>query len=161
MSEIEYLPPLQGGDQLQFLQKLIGEMAAVAQMMHESLGAQRLPGSGTFAFRRVTDPLILSVGPQASKFVVPEGFFAEGGPGYQATTFLVVNANACYVRLRGTTAGAFQAVTPTTGWLFPPGFVGCFTTQHPIFMSTMAVPMPGFPLPAEYVPLELPYGGGT
>lgn len=143
------------------LRDVVDALQSVAVAMQDGMGAQRLPGSGTFAFRRVTDPLILPVGPQALKFVVPDGFFAEGGPGYQATTFLVVNANACYVRLRGTTVGRYQAVTETTGWLFPPGFVGCFTTQHPIFMSTLAVPMPGFPLPEEYVPLELPYGGGT
>lgn len=143
------------------LQGAVVELQAVSAAMQDSMGAQRLPGSGTFAFRRTTDPLQLPVGPQAMRFDVPIGFFDEGGPGYMATTFLVVNPNACYVRLRGTTSGEHRPVTPTTGWLFPPGFVGCFTTQKPISMSTMAVAMPGFPLPAEYVPLELPYGGGT
>ncbi len=146
---------------VQALRDAVVQLQAVSGAMQDSMGAQRLPGSGTFAFRRTTDPLQLPVGPQAMRFDVPAGFFDEGGPGYLATTFLVVNPNACYVRLRGTTTGEHRPVTPTTGWLFPPGFVGCFTTQKPISMSTLAVAMPGFPLPAEYVPLELPYGGGT
>lgn len=143
------------------LQGAVGGLQEVAAAMQDSMGAQRLPGSGTFAFRRMTDPLLLEVGTQATRFDVPPEFFAEGGPGFQTTTFLVVNPNACFVRLRGTTAGEHRPVTPTTGWLFPPGFVGCFTTQRPISMSTLAVAKPGFPLPAEFAPLELPYGGGT
>ncbi|MEN3212242.1 hypothetical protein PUR23_19720 [Methylorubrum populi] len=143
------------------LQGAVGGLQEVAAAMQDSMGAQRLPGSGTFAFRRMTDPLLLEVGPQAMRFDVPAGFFDEGGPGFQTTTFLVVNPNACFVRLRGTTVGEHRPVTPTTGWLFPPGFVGCFTTQRPISMSTLAVAKPGFPLPTEFAPLELPYGGGT
>lgn len=143
------------------LQGAVGGLQEVAAAMQDSMGAQRLPGSGTFAFRRMTDPLMLPVAAEATRFDVPEGFFDEGGPGFQTTTFLVVNPNACFVRLRGTTSGEHRPVTPTTGWLFPPGFVGCFTTQRPISMSTLAVAKPGFPLPTEYAPLELPYGGGT
>lgn len=146
---------------VQALRDSVGQMQAIAAAMQDSLGAQRLPGSGTFAFRRMTDPLMLQVGPQAIRFDVPGGFFDEGGPGYLVTTFLIVNPNACYVRLRGSNTSTHVPVTPTTGWLFPPGFVGCFTTQRPISMSTLAVAMPGFPLPTEFVPLELPYGGGT
>lgn len=143
------------------LSKLITTLEGVAAAMQDSQGIQRLPGSGTFAFRRMTDPLMPEVGPEPMRFDVPEGFFDEGGPGYQATTFLIINPNACYVRLRGTSSGPHRPVTPTTGWLFPPGFVGCFTTQKPVSMSTLAVARPGFPLPSEYAPLELPYGGGT
>ncbi|MBA9070685.1 hypothetical protein FHR71_004455 [Methylobacterium sp. RAS18] len=143
------------------LQGAVDGLQEVAAAMHDSMGAQRLPGSGTFAFRRMTDPLLPPVGPEPLRYDVPEGFFDEEGPGFLSTTFLVVNGNACYVRLRGTTSGAHRPVTRTTGWLFPPGFVGCFTTQRPISMSTMAVAMPGFPLPTEFVPLELPYGGGA
>lgn len=143
------------------LQSAVNEMSAVADAMRDSLGMQRIPGSGTFAFRRTTDPLQLPVGPVPTRFDVPAGFFDKNGPGYQTTTFMVVNPNACYVRLRGSNTDSHIPVTPTTGWLFPPGFVGCFTTQYPKSMSTLAVTMPGFPLPAEYAPLELPYGGGT
>lgn len=143
------------------LSQLVSALEKVSGAMQDSLGAQRLPGSGTFAFRRMTDPLLLEVGISPTRFDVPAGFFDEGGPGYQSTTFLVINPNACFVRLRGTTVGAHRPVTPTTGWLFPPGFVGCFTTQRPISMSTLAVAKPGFPLPTEFAPLELPYGGGT
>lgn len=143
------------------LQGAVTEMAAVAEAMRDSLGMQRIPGSGTFAFRRTTDPLRLPVGPEALRFDVPPGFFDQGGPGYQTTTFLLVNPNLCYVRLRGSSTDTHVPVAPSTGWLFPPGFVGCFTTQYPKSMSTLAVAMPGFPLPAEFAPLELPYGGGT
>lgn len=143
------------------LQSAVGEMAAVAEAMRDSLGMQRIPGSGTFAFRRVTDPLQLPVGVEPERFDVPEGFFDQGGPAFQTTTFLVVNPNLCYVRLRGSSTDTHIPVTPSTGWLFPPGFVGCFTTQYPKSMSTLAVAMPGFPLPDTFAPLELPYGGGT
>ncbi len=143
------------------LQGMVTEMQAVSAAMQDSMGAQRLPGSGTFAFRRMTDPLLLPVGPEPTRFDVPDGFFDKGGPGYQTTTFMVVNPNACFVRLRGTTTGEHRPVTPETGWLFPPGFVACFTTQRPITMSTLAMAMPGFPLPTEFAALELLYGGGT
>ncbi|AYO83663.1 hypothetical protein [Methylobacterium brachiatum] len=143
------------------LRQAVTAIQAVAAAMQDSMGAQRIPGSGTFAFRRTTDPLQLPVGPGPLRFDVPEGFFAEGGPGFQTTTFLVVNPNLCYVRLRGSSTDNHVPVTPSTGWLFPPGFVGCFTTQYPRSMSTLAVAMPGFPLPDEFAPLELLYGGGT
>ena len=74
-------------------QAAVGQLQAVAGAMQDSLGAQRLPGSGTFAFRRMTDPLMLPVGPEAIRFDVPDGFFDEGGPGYQSTTFMVINPN--------------------------------------------------------------------
>jgi hypothetical protein len=143
------------------LRDTTAQMQSVADAIRESLGMQRIPGSGTYAFRRTTDPLQLPVGPQPTRFDVPDGFFDKGGPAYQTTAFLLVNPNACYVRLRGSSTDTHIPVTPTTGWLFPPGFVGCFTTQYPKSMSTLAVAMPGFPLPDEFAPLELPYGGGT
>lgn len=144
------------------LRALVETLQLVAAAMQESMGAQRLPGSGTYAFRRITDPLQLPVKAEATRFDVPETFFAEGGPGFGTTTFLVVNPNPCYVRLRGTSGtGPHRPVTPKMGWLFPPGFVAAFSTQYPVSMSTMAVAMPGVPLPAEFAPLELIYGGGT
>jgi hypothetical protein len=143
------------------LRDVVTSLQGVAAAMMEGMGAQRLPGSGTYAFRRITDPLQLPVAGTPTRFDVPDGFFAEGGPGYQTTTFLVVNPNACYVRLRGTTSGPHRPVSPRMGWLFPPGFVGAFSTQYPLSMSTLAVPMPGVPLPEEFAPLDLIYGGGT
>jgi hypothetical protein len=143
------------------LKKLTDSTMALTQALNESMGAQRLPGSGTFAFRRITDPLQVPVAATATRFDVPPEFFAEGGPGYQTTTFLIVNPNTCYVRLRGTSSGDFKAVNPRMGWLFPPGFVGAFSTQYPVAMSALAVAMPGVPLPTEFVPLDLIYGGGT
>ncbi|KQT08521.1 hypothetical protein ASG40_11625 [Methylobacterium sp. Leaf399] len=143
------------------LRDVVTALQGVSASMQEAMGAQRLPGSGTYAFRRITDPLQVPVAATATQFDVPATFFAEGGAGYQTTTFLVVNPNACYVRLRGTTSGPFRPVTPKMGWLFPPAFVGAFSTQYPIFMSAMAVPMPGVPLPTEFAPLDLIYGGGT
>lgn len=149
------------GPNTRALRALVQKLGDLSAAMQDSMGAQRLPGSGTFAFRRMTDPLILPVGLSPMRFDVPAGFFDEGGPGFQTTTFLVVNPNACFARLRGTTVGEHRPVTETTGWLFPPGFVGCFTTQRPISMSTLAVAKPGFPLPTEFAALELLYGGGT
>ena len=146
---------------LTLMSELVARMELVGEMIRESMGAQRLPGSGTFAFRKMTEALLLPVGASPTKFEVPAGFFDEGGPGYQATSWYVTNPNDCWVRLRGTTTGEYVAVSATSGWCFPPGFVGTFSTQRPIFMSTLAVPKPGRPLPTEFAPLEIIYGGGV
>lgn len=160
-SDIAYEPPSAGGAQLTAMQRMIAEMAAVAQMLQDSMGSQRLPGSGTFAFRRITDPLQVPVAVEPTRFEVPTGFFDEGGPGYKTTAFLVANPNMCWVRLRGTSSGPHRPVSPRMGWLFPPGFLGVYSTQYPVTMSAMAVAMPGVPLPTEFAPLDLIYGGGV
>lgn len=143
------------------LRDAVAALKGVAASMQDSMGAQRLPGSGTFAFRRITDPLQVPVAAEPTKFDVPADFFAEGGPGYKTTAFLVVNPNMCWVRLRGTSSGPHRPVSPRMGWLFPPGFVGVFSTQYPVTMSAMAVAMPGVALPTEFAPLDLIYGGGV
>lgn len=151
----------ENGGALTLMNSLVARMEALAAMQAEAMGAQRLPGSGLFAFRKMTEPLMLEVGPSVTKFDVPAGFFDANGPGFQATSWFVVNPNECWVRLRGTTSGSYVPVAANTGWAFPPGFAGVFSTQKPIFMSTLAVAKPGRPLPSEYAPLELIYGGGT
>jgi hypothetical protein len=112
----------------------------------------------SFAFRRMTDPLLLPIATTATKFDVPDGYFRGAGPGAGAQSFWVCNANNFWVRLKGST-GTYVAVTDTTGWLFPPGFVGAFSTQFPQFMSTMAVTRQG--LTAGTGTLEISYGGGV
>lgn len=62
------------------LSQLVAALEKIAGAMQDSMGAQRLPGSGTFAFRRMTDPLQLEVGLEPTRFDVPPGFFDEGGP---------------------------------------------------------------------------------
>lgn len=108
-------------------------------------------------FRRFSDPLMVPCAPTATQFVVPDGFFTQDA---QWNAFYVVNRNAFWVRLRGTTAGPFQPVTETTGWLFPPGFAGVFSTQYPRFMSAMAISVPGYPPAGEGI-VELAYGIGA
>lgn len=119
-----------------------------------------------FSFRRATDPLQLPVATTATKFDVPTGYFTQGGPGFGATSFWVCNANNFWVRLRGsgimTDAGGtylYIPVTATTGWLFPPGYVGAFSTQYPMWMSTISVSRQG--IPAGDGTLEISYGGGN
>jgi hypothetical protein len=143
------------------LERTVEQLGAVSAAMRESMGAQRLPGSGTYAFRRMTDPLLVPVGLTATEFEVPAGFFEEGGPGFGSTSFYVVNRNPCFVRLRGTSKShkMFQAVTAATGWCFSPGNHGPFSTQYPVKMSAMFAP--GLPAPAEFQPLEVSYGGGA
>lgn len=140
------------------MRSLINELVAA---IRESMGAQRLPGSGTYAFRKMTEPLLLDIKATATRYDVPPGFFDQGGPGFQATSWWVVNPNNCYVRLKGTTSGAHVPVTDSTGWLFPPNFSGPFSTQYPTSMSTLAVVRGGLPIPAKCDPLEIIYGGGN
>lgn len=107
----------------------------------------------SYPFRRSTDPYQLAVDVSAQKFDVPMDIKAGG-----YTSFLVVNANPFWVRLRGSN-GSYVAVTETTGWLFPPGFFGTFSTQYPEFMSAMSVARQG--IPAGTGILEISYGGGA
>lgn len=116
----------------------------------------------SFNFRRLTDPLLLNVTTSATQYTVPVGYFDVGGLGNGAMSFWVCNANNFWVRLKGSGfngAGSYVAVTDTTGWLFPPGYIGSFSTQYPTYMSTLAVDRQG--IPAGTGTLEISYGGGT
>lgn len=117
-----------------------------------------MSSDNAFPFRRLTEPLLLPVGPESQTTAVPSGFIPQG-----AKSFLVVNRNPFWVRLRGANAAtssnpAGLVVTPDTGWLFPPGFWGVFSTQQPEFMATISVPFMG--IPAGTGTLEVSYGGG-
>jgi len=107
----------------------------------------------SFAFRRLTDPFMLTVAPTAQRFDVPVDLKAAG-----YTSFCVVNPNAFWVRLKGSN-GTYSSVTTTTGWMLPPGFFGVFSTQYPDFMSAMSVTAQG--LTAGSGVLEVSYGGGA
>lgn len=112
----------------------------------------------SFNFRRLTDPMQMAAEPTAQKFDVPAGFFQPGGPAFGAMSFWICNPNNFWVRLKGSN-GTYVAVTDTTGWLFPPGFCGSFSTQYPEFMSVMSVSRQG--IPAGSGALEISYGGGS
>jgi hypothetical protein len=123
----------------------------------------------SIAFRRMTRalPVNVSLSPSASNATAVPADLIK--PSYNA--FAVFNPNSCVVGLRGTSRAQGQAV-PTTpliaqadglDWLFPPGFLGVFSTQYPYFMSAIALAFPAYPdLPAEsgLVPLRLWYGIG-
>lgn len=120
----------------------------------------------TIPFRRMTDPVQITVGltPQPT-MVPPEKLQDPAVPTARLSSFYVVNPNNFWVRAKGFTNAAdcnAIGVTPTTGWLWPPGFVGIFSTQFPVCASAMAVPMPGFPVTASssMVPIEWSYGYG-
>lgn len=120
-------------------------------------------GSRVMQFRRLTEPLMMEVKSTATKITVPAGYIPQN-----ATAFYISNPNLCYIRLIGTSmkdgvAQAYREVndTPgsgTNGWLWPPHYVDILGTQHPIFMSIMAVARPGFPLPSEFTPAEISWG---
>jgi hypothetical protein len=148
------------GGALTLLADLIARMEQVASMQQEAMGAQRLPGSGNFAFRRMSGVLQVPVALTATTFEVPKTFFTEG-PAKGATSFGVYNPNPCPVQLRGSKS---QVAFPTDqdGWIpFPPGFWGVFSTQYPDFMSARAIIYPWFEQPAQFAPLWLTYGGGA
>lgn len=112
----------------------------------------------------MTDPLMVPIEPTATQFVVPVTFFQTGNPGAGASSFWVCNATSFWVRLKGsgnglTQEGDFVAVSESTGWLFPPGFCGAFSTQYPRYMSAMSVERQGLPAGSGF--LEVSYGGGA
>jgi hypothetical protein len=119
------------------------------------------------AFRRMTDPVMVTVGPTAQPTMVPDGKLIDTQSGLRLGSFYVVNPNNVWVRLRGFSAQNVAdctavGVTPSTGWLWPPGHVAVYSTQTPACVSAMAVPMPGFPITGTttYAPIELSYGFG-
>lgn len=120
---------------------------------------------GVFPFRRMTKALLVPVATTATSFQVPSGLIK---PDYNA--FCIVNPNVCWVGLRGTSAVNNEGQAPTEAimasqdgddWLFNPGHFGVYTTQHPFFMSAIALSMPGYELPDTFVPLRLYYGYGA
>lgn len=120
----------------------------------------------TIPYRRMSDPVQITVSstPQAT-MVPPEKLFDPASPAMRLTSFYVVNPNNFWVRAKGFTNAAdcnAVGVTPTTGWLWPPGHVAVYSTQYPVCASAMGVPMPGFPLPADAAmkPIEWSYGYG-
>jgi hypothetical protein len=116
-----------------------------------------MSASTQIPFRRMTNPLVLPVGPTAQRFDVPTNFFTSMAG---ITSFYVVNANNFWVRLKGSPMSTtpYSDITETQGWLFSPGFQGAFTTQFPVWMSTLAVNRQGL-TPGTGV-LELCYGRG-
>jgi hypothetical protein len=120
----------------------------------------------TIPFRRMTDPVQITVGASAQPTMVPpEKLVDPSTPSARLTSFYVVNPNNFWVRAKGFANASdcnATGVTPTTGWLWPPGHVAVYSTQYPVCASAMAVPMPGFPLPADAAmkPLEWSYGYG-
>ena len=116
---------------------------------------------GQIGFRRITDPLQVPVSSSAGQFLIPEGYIPT-----DANAFLIVNPNLFWMRLRGSGQygqGEYAPVTGTdgqgTGWLFPPGFVGVFTTQFPRFLSTMSVSKQGIAAGSGF--MEIAWGMGV
>jgi len=116
-------------------------------------------------FRRMSEPVQLAVGPTARTTMVPQDSLKDPKSGQKLTSFYVINPNSVYVRFKGYSTASDCAnlnVTPTTGWLVPPGFTAVFATQYPLCGSTLAVSMPNFPITGSttYAPLEWSYGFG-
>jgi hypothetical protein len=119
----------------------------------------------TIPFRRMSEPTQVVVGATAQPTTIPAGRTNDPFTGLPLPSFYVVNPNNVWVRLKGftnTSDCSSIGVTPTTGWLWPPGHVAVYSTQFPACVSAMAVPMPGFPITAAttYAPIELSYGPG-
>lgn len=129
-----------------------------------------------FAFRRLTDPFLIPTLPGVASQVEIGIDFRENQQNF--TSFCVVNSFPIWVRLRGSgrvaqigardgAAPTFKPVEDGRGWLFPPGFMGVFSTQYPKWVSGMAVERPGFPIKDDEgnplypnAVLELSYGRG-
>ncbi|TXN36346.1 hypothetical protein [Methylobacterium sp. WL7] len=119
----------------------------------------------TIPFRRMSEPVMVQIGPTPQTTMIPAASLKDPMNGLPLSSFYVVNPNSVYVRVKGFSNAADCAnigVTETTGWLWPPGFVGVFSTQYPFCASAMAVSKPGFPITASttYAPLEWSYGPG-
>lgn len=116
-----------------------------------------------FPFMRMGQPFQVPVSATPSQYQLPDNFFGPGGAGSGANSFLFVNPNAFWVRFAGS-MGTFTPVAADTGYLFPPGFFGTFTTRFntdasPKFLSVMAVTYQG--LTAGTGICEISYGGGA
>lgn len=113
-------------------------------------------------FRKIVrDPFLCMVGVEPVLTAIDrDGLIAK-----RVTSFHVVNPNPFYCRLRGS-SGEGDEIAEGEGWLWPPGFVGVYSTQYPAFVSCIAVERPGFPLRDDdgnlmpMHPLELAYGIG-
>lgn len=119
----------------------------------------------TIPFRRMSEALQLAVGPTSQPTMVPPERLNDPATGQPLNSFMVVNPNQVWVRFRGFSNQADCqniGVTPTTGWLVPPGFVGVFSTQRPACGATMAVSMPGYEIKTTttFAPIEWHYGFG-
>lgn len=119
----------------------------------------------TFPFRRATNPLFIPCGLTPVQVTVDTDALRKLGVG----SFLAVNKNNFWVRFRGSggptsvDAGVYAPATATTGFGFPPGFVGVFSTRLPLYLSAIAIDTPAFPLPADLTGavLEVSYGSGA
>jgi hypothetical protein len=119
----------------------------------------------TIPFRRMSEPVQLTVGTASQPTMIPPEKLVDPVSNQRLNSFLVVNPNQVWVRYRGfNNAADCQniGVTPTTGWLVPPGFVGVFSTQYPVCGATMAVSMPGYEIKTTttFAPIEWHYGFG-
>lgn len=116
-------------------------------------------------FRRMSDPVQIQVGATAQPTMVPPERLKDPATGQPLASFYVVNPNNVWVRAKGFANAADcqnVGVTETTGWLWPPGFVGIFSTQYPVCASAMAVSVPGYPVTGSttFKPIEWSYGFG-
>jgi hypothetical protein len=119
--------------------------------------------TSTFAFRRMSEPVQAAVGPTAQATMVPPNLMLDPVSKQRLGSFYIANPNMVWIRLKGFSNQDDCnniGVTPTTGWLWPPGHVAVYSTQYPVCISVMAVPKPGFPLTGDYAPAELSYGPG-
>lgn len=114
-------------------------LAAMVDLINEMRDAA---ASGS-SFRRLADPYMVTCAPTAGKTDVDADDLRAKG----VTSFVITNPNPFWVRLRGSYLDpGFRAVTPTMGWMFPPGLHAVYATQYPDFMSAMAVEAVGFPI---------------
>jgi len=128
-------------------------------------GSAAAQSTQTIPFRRMSDPVQLAVGPTAQPTMIPPSSLIDPASGQRLNSFYVANPNNVWVRAKGfSNAADCQniGVTETTGWLWPPGFVGIFSTQYPVCGSAMAVSMPGYPVTSSttFKPIEWSYGFG-
>ena len=107
----------------------------------------------------IRDPFLAPVEAQPKTTAYPQAFIdtmALKG----CSSFRIINSNKCYCRFRGAT-GLNDKISEGQGRLIAPGAVEVFSTQNPTHLSVMPVARPDYPIPTEFVPLELNYGIGS
>lgn len=132
--------------------------AAAMLPANEFTDAQREMARLPLPFRNlIRDPFLAEVAATAKTTAYPAEMATAIAT--KCSSFQVTNPNLCWVRFRGAT-NADDKCSEGQGRCIPPGFVGVYSTQNPQFLTTLPVARPGYPIPAEFAPLELNYGIG-
>lgn len=139
--------------------------ASAVLPMDDFSAAQAALAGISMPFRKtIRDAFLCDVGPEPIVTAINRDLLVQK----RCTSFHAVNPNPFWMRLRGC-EGPDDLIAEGEGWLWPPGFVGVYSTQYPRYVCTLAVARPGFPIfnaQGDFLyagtarPAELAYGLG-